>query len=51
MTCSSMIHDGCWMLKFVVIIAAYVAVFWIPNSFYYGWAYFARIVSGIYLVI
>jgi hypothetical protein len=35
----------------VIIIAAYVGVFWIPNQFYFGWAHFARIVSGLYLVI
>ena len=49
--CSAIIHNGCWCAKVLVIIAAYVAVFWIPNSFYWGWAHFARAVSGIYLII
>jgi len=39
------------MLKLIFFIGAYIAVFWIPNKFYYGWAHFARISSGIYLII
>ena len=50
-TCSSNFHDGLWLLKFLLILGLYIAVFWIPNSFYMGWAWFARIVSGIYLIL
>lgn len=49
--CSAILHNGCWTAKVLVILAAYVAVFWIPNSFYWGWAHFARAVSGLYLVV
>lgn len=38
-------------MKLILVIGGYVGVFWIPNKFYYGWAHFARIASGIYLVI
>ena len=49
--CSSMFHDGCWCSKFVFVIATYIAVFWIPNTFYRGFAHFARIVSCFYLIL
>lgn len=49
--CSSALHDGCWCLKFLFVIGVYIAVFWIPNEFYRGWAHFARIASGLYLVV
>lgn len=49
--CSSVFHDGCWGFKFLFVIALYIAVFWIPNDFYWGWAHFARIVSGLYLIV
>ncbi len=29
--CSDAVHNGCWCLKFLIILVAYVAVFWIPN--------------------
>lgn len=38
-------------MKFILVIGGYIGVFWIPNKFYYGWAHFARIASGIYLVL
>ena len=49
--CSSNIHDGWWLAKLIFVIAVYIAVFWIPNRFYFGWAHFARVVSGIYLIV
>lgn len=49
--CSSAIHDGFWCLKFLLVIGAYIGVFWIPNTFYYGWAYFARVAAGLYLIL
>ena len=49
--CSSIYHDSCWFCKFLLVICGFVGVFWIPNKFYYGWAHFARIASGIYLVM
>jgi len=38
-------------LKFLMVIGGYIGVFWIPNKFYYGWAHFARIASGVFLVL
>lgn len=49
--CSELFHQGCWLLKFLLVIGGFIGVFWIPNKFYYGWAHFARISSGIYLVL
>lgn len=49
--CSSVFHDGCWCFKFLLVIALFILVFWIPNDFYWGWAHFARIASGFYLVL
>eukprot|EP00347_Sterkiella_histriomuscorum_P000209 403376766 len=50
-SCSSIFHDGCWFFKFLFVIGLYIAVFWIPDNFYWGWAHLARIVSGLYLII
>jgi len=49
--CSSIYHDSCWFCKFLIVIGGFIGVFWIPNSFYYGWAHFARFASGMYLVL
>jgi len=49
--CSSAFHDGCWFFKFLFVIGVYIGVFWIPNNFYWGWAWLCRVVSGLYLVL
>jgi hypothetical protein len=48
--CSSNFHDGCWVLKFLLIAAGYVACFFIPNPFYKVWAYIARVLSSLFLI-
>ena len=49
--CSSAFHDGCWCFKFLFVVGVYIGVFWIPNSFYWGWAWLCRSVSGLFLVL
>ena len=49
--CSSAVHDGFFTLKFLVIMAAYVATFWMSNEFFVGWADFCRVGSIFYLII
>ncbi len=34
-----------------MVIGGFIGVFWIPNKFYYGWAHFARVASGLFLVL
>ena len=49
--CSSVLHDGFFTLKTFLILAAYVASFWIPYEFFQGWAEFCRVGSVLYLAI
>ena len=47
--CSSCIHDGWFTLKALLVFGAFIASFWMPNSFFTGWADFCRVGSMIYL--
>jgi len=49
--CSSVIHDGGWCFKFLLISALFIAFFWIPIEFFQGWAEVCRYTSLIFLVI
>jgi hypothetical protein len=49
--CSSVIHDGFFTFKFVLIFGGYIGSFWIHNDFFAGWAEFCRVGSIIYLMI
>mmetsp|Transcript_31953 Transcript_31953/g.23092 ORF Transcript_31953/g.23092 Transcript_31953/m.23092 type:complete len:139 (+) Transcript_31953:65-481(+) len=49
--CSSVIHDGFWTLKFILILAVYIAVFWIPHSFFLIWAHVCRVGSVLFLIV
>jgi len=43
-------HDGCWALKFLVVLAGFVLTLFIPNSFFTGYSDFARVISVFFLV-
>lgn len=45
---SSVIHDGFWALKFMLIIAIYIGVFFIPHPFYVVWAHICRAGSLVF---
>ena len=32
--CSAYFHDGCWITKFFLVLAAFILSFWIPNDFF-----------------
>ena len=49
--CSSYIHDGFFLFKFLLIFGGYVGTFWISNDFFAGWAEFCRGGSILYLII
>ena len=50
-TCASALHDGFFTLKLIVLFAAYIASFWMPNDFFIGWANFCRGGSVLYLLL
>lgn len=49
-TAASVFHDGCWMLKFLIVLAYFIATMWIPNIFFNGYLIFSRWVSIAFLV-
>ena len=50
-TAASVFHDGCWGTKFIIVLAAFIASMWIPNSFFEGYMSFTRIVSVFFLFV
>ena len=48
--CSSVIHDGFFTGKFILILGGYIGTFWIHNDFFAGWAEFCRVGSIFYLI-
>ena len=49
--CSSICHDGFWVIKFLLICAMYVGVFFIPQSVFVVWAHICRAGSFIFFCI
>ena len=49
-TFASVFHDGCWLLKFVAVMVAFGASFWIPNSFFEWYMFLSRYVSIVFLL-
>ena len=49
--CSSIVHDGWFSLKFLLLLGSFIASFWIPKSFFIGWGEFCRAGSILYLMI
>ena len=49
-TAVAVFHDGCWMTKFFLVLAAFIATMWIPNEFFLGYLNFSRYVSIIFLI-
>lgn len=48
--CSAAIHDGGWLLKFVLIAAMFVGFQFIPNYFFWVWAQISLYVGIIFLI-
>jgi len=50
-TIAAVFHDGCWLLKSMMVLGLFVGTMWIPNSFFLGYMnYFARWVSLAFLI-
>jgi len=49
--CASVIHDGGWIFKFILVGGLFVAFFWIPISVFQVWAEISRYVSILFLLI
>ena len=50
-TAAAIFHDGCWCVKFLVVLGFFIGTMWIDNSFFQGYMKFARIVSIAFLLI
>mmetsp|Transcript_15204 Transcript_15204/g.17611 ORF Transcript_15204/g.17611 Transcript_15204/m.17611 type:complete len:153 (+) Transcript_15204:265-723(+) len=48
--CSAYFHDGCWVTKFTVVLAAFILSFWIPNGFFRVYGYISLICSFFFLI-
>jgi hypothetical protein len=49
-TCVSIFHDGCWMFKFLIVLAGFIASLWIPNyNFIKGYLYATLYISAAFL--
>jgi len=50
--CSKILHDSCWVLKAILIVAIFIVAHTIPIGFYYlGWIHLVRFGSVIFLLI
>lgn len=47
---ASVFHDGWWTFKFLLVLASFIASFYIDNSFIEGYVMFARITSAFFLI-
>jgi len=50
-TMAALFHDGCWGIKFLLVLAAFIGTLWIDNEFFKGYMSFARYVSIPFLVV
>ena len=49
--CASMIHDGGWPLKLILIVAIFIGFFWVDISFFQVWAEICRYVSILFMLM
>jgi hypothetical protein len=49
--CASMIHDGGWPLKFILVLAIFIGFFWIDISFFQVWGEICRYISVIFMIV
>lgn len=49
--CASVIHDGGWFFKVIIVTALYIGFFWLPISFIKVWAEISRYVGILFLLI
>lgn len=49
--CSSVLHDGFWFLKNLLMIGLYILSFWIPYQFFVTWGWLCLIISTLFLFI
>ena len=48
--CTHRLHAGMWLVKMFVLLGTLVGAFFIPNSFFVGWAEFCRYLSFVFLL-
>lgn len=47
---AAVFHDGWWSFKFLLVLASFIASFYMNNSFFQGYAIFVKVTSSIFLV-
>lgn len=49
--CGPLFHNGQWVSKVVVYVVFLVGAFFVPNDVFYGFSYFARIMSFLFILL
>ena len=49
--CSSVIHDGGWCFKFLIVMAIFIGFLYVPISFWQKWAEACRYLSVLFMVM
>jgi hypothetical protein len=47
---AAILHDGWWMLKFLIVAVLFITSMWISNSVMVGYMKFARVFSIFFLI-
>jgi hypothetical protein len=47
---AAVFHDGWWSFKFILVLASFIASFYIDNRFFEGYVVFVRITSVFFLI-
>ena len=49
--CAPLFHNGQWYSKGFLYAVALVGVFFVPNTFFYGYSHFARVLSFLFILL
>lgn len=49
--CAAVIHDGGWTLKYLLVLAVFTGMFWVPMGFFQVWAEISRYASILFMII
>lgn len=49
-TIAAVFHDGWWTFKFILVLAAFIATFYIDNSFFEGYVVMVKCLSVLFLI-
>ena len=49
--CAPLFHNGQWYSKGFLYAVALVGAFFVPNTFFYGYSHFARVLSFLFILL